>query len=201
MKTFCVPLINVSWLYWLTVQQLWSSFYFYPFSHKFFINFPVTCSSMGTGRGTVNMWKILIMIEWKQFQPHNFPEWCNVRNWRITAMCRFLKGISDCPLTLLIDLPHLERGCCTLRKNGLFAVGVMWKKEQGALFPSILVQNLSDCSEVTAFFWVHSGTPLNLIYSVLTQIISCCSFLWYFAVNVPFNWVKGRLIVLRSDCC
>lgn len=151
MKTFCVPLINASWLYWLTVHQLWSSFYFYPFSHKLFINFPVTCSSMGTERGTVNMRKILfIVIGMKTVPVPQFPWAVNVRNWRITAPCRFLKGISDCPLTLLIDLPHLEHGCCALRKNALFAVAVMWKKEQGSSVP------IYSCTKLKWLLWSHS---------------------------------------------
>lgn len=209
MKTFCVPLINASWLYWPTVHQLWSSFYFYPFSHEFFINFPVIRSSMGSERGTINMWRILfIMIGMKTVPAHNFPEWYNVGNWRIMAPCRFLKGISDCPLTLLIDLPHLECGCCTLRKNGLFAVGIMWKKEQGS---SVLIYS---CTKLKWLLWSHSfilSTQWHLTHSTLFfpfwhklffAAVSCDTLLLMFpSIEEKGDWFSRDQTAVRKFNC
>lgn len=74
MKAFCVPLINASWLYRLAVHELWSSFYFYLFSYRLFINFPVMSSSLGTQRGDINMQNLLfIMLGMKTVPALQFP--------------------------------------------------------------------------------------------------------------------------------
>lgn len=83
------------------------------------------------------------------------------------------------------------------------------KRSQAALLSFIVVQILSDSSEVKALFHVHSDIPLNLFhFGTMTQTMSCCCFLWQFVVNVFFNWGKkevdfpkeesGRKLLLRG---
>lgn len=131
---------------------------------------------MGSERGTVNIWKVLfIMIGMKTGPAPQF-------SW--VVQCEILKNYS--PVQVFeghIWLPTYSInwsapfGAWLLRTKEKMAFLLLipcGKRSKTALFPSILVQNLSVCSEVTAFFWVHSDTPLNLIYSILTQVISCC---------------------------
>lgn len=91
-----------------------------------------------------------------------------VRNWRITALCRFLKGISDCPLNSINrSAPFGVQLQCTNEKMPSLLLIRCVKRSQAALLSFILVQTLSGSSEVKALFQVHSDTPLNLIYSTL----------------------------------
>lgn len=114
----CVPLINASWLYWLTVHQLWSSFYFYPFSHKLFINFPVTCSSMGSERGTVNMPKILfIVIGMKTVPAPQFP-------WAV--QCQKLKNYSP----MQVFEGHIWLPTDSINRSGPFGARLLRTKEK-----------------------------------------------------------------------
>lgn len=140
-----------------------------------------------------NTRKILfIMLEMKTIPALQFPWMVQCVSYKLKNYnpVQFFEGHIWLPTySINRSIPFGAQLQCTNEKMPFLLLIPCVKRSQAALLSFILVQILSGSSEAKALFQVHSDIPLNLFhFGTMTQTISCCCFLWQFAVNVFFKW-------------